>query len=304
MSKGVSTVAVVIALVLGGIAVSYFSGGIPQQFFSGYERVEIIHQYSGDCPAARSPDSSNWARTCEWDNLDAVLIPDTHYEMCCPNTWKGSTIYGCDYEFGSKTIFIEPGMAQSWKTTGDNKCVMYAYVDPSVAVCGDSIVSLGEDCDPPGTRGTCTKDFKPGYKDCTDFCLWGACVVKECTPEEKQCQNDDVYICKSDGSGFELYLDCPKYCEDAKCVACPSGSDCQPGQTADCTTLDGYVGYKECEDSCIWSDCAKKIGVVCKFGETQACGECGIRTCTATGNWGACQPIQSQCGVGYVCQEQ
>lgn len=69
------------------------------------------------------------------------------------------------------------------------------------------------------------------------------------------------------------------------------GHSCHPGDSEVC----GDGGLRSCTVACQWAACVG--GGTCEPGETSACGQCGTRTCGADRTWGECTD-EGACAAG------
>lgn len=170
------------------------------------------------------------------------------------------------------------------------------------AVCGNSIVEPGEECDDgntingDGCSATCMLEHCS-----SESCWWGCCDrLGQCVAgtEDPACGAGGVPCASCTATG--------EHCEEQACEPLPS---CEPGDTVPC----GSCGTRFCLPGGTWGDCTNEGE--CTAGAQEqggACGNCGIleRQCDSACAWGAwtctgegsCSPgamdTGGSCGVG------
>lgn len=104
------------------------------------------------------------------------------------------------------------------------------------STCGNGELEGVEECDPPDSSISCiTTCGSSGVQTCNASCSWGVCVQ----PEEECNGLDD---------------DCDTICDN--------GFDCCSGLTeVECTNPVGVEGTKDCDSTCLWSECCSPTEV-------------------------------------------
>lgn len=144
---------------------------------------------------------------------------------------------------------------------------------------------------------TCKPDGsgpEPGGQSCEagSICDDGECVGTICTPGQRLCQHDDVYVCTSNGAGATLFFDCgaeetcdpelgacrPRLCE-------PGKLGCDESRVAQCnaTGLGWEQSGTDCADSnevCVAGSCKTQTCIpdstFCKNHDVYLCDEHGV----------------------------
>lgn len=186
-----------------------------------------------------------------------VCVPDT--EFC-----KAGEIRECGGD-GTSSALVKTCLATEFCT-----------VDDGVVGCSPTVCTPYEPLCVGSVATACRSDgsgAKPGGQDCSAIakaCNNGECVNPQCTPGEKLCQYDDVYLCNASGSA-ELFTDCAadEPC-DPSLGACrvrvcePGEVSCQYTQPVSCNALGtGWVqSGPNCADSsevCVQGTCRTRV---------------------------------------------
>ena len=143
-------------------------------------------------------------------------------------------------------------------------------------------------------------------------------VVPLCTPLEKVCKGQDVFLCKANGQDLELVKTCPddKQCVGGDCVCKPAcgakacGDDGCGGSCGDCKGTEACQpdGTCKCVPSCEDKECGDDgcggpcggcaAGVTCSpNGKCGCAADCTAKKCGDDGCGGSC----GMCEAGVEC---
>lgn len=176
-------------------------------------------------------------------------------------------------------------------------------------ICGDGVVSPGEECEPPGKRLSCEKDGKTGYRECLPTCVFSTCIVRICEPRERKCEGNKVFVCSDDGMSWKLETECEKGCVNGFCKICNYGEKKCEGKNLLSCNVDGMsytVTYCQfgCSNGNCLTACENPNYKQCNPGQVEIknCSlKCGVsqRICNQDctwGNWSQC--IEKSCIPG------
>lgn len=249
-------------------------------------------------PGALSCDGLN-VKVCDADgvtlSIEKTCLPDQACvagactdSACVPNTkfCKDGQVHKCDRTGSGSTLS---------KTCGTNQFCLEADED---ADCSDTACKAGQALCDGQIATVCKPDGSgpaPEGKSCADskqVCFEGACTDQTCMPNQKLCQDGDVYLCGANSKDTSLVVECgtsevcdgttaacrPKQCEPKalscsgnKVVTCNDfGSDWAPGGV-DCAATD---------EICVAGACKKQIctpgATFCQDGNVYACDSQGL----------------------------
>ena len=142
---------------------------------------------------------------------------------------------------------------------------------------------------------------------CTPSCsngICGSCTASCGTPSCTQTKGHCGVTCSLNSDCQSVTKTCDNYCDSSGqwCVYLQPSKVCNPScSSGQCTGCDSSVLNSICgTPTC--SFVSGKCSATCTPGTTQSCGNCGIRTCTSSAQWGDCVSQQNLCGSGYICQ--
>jgi len=225
--------------------------------------------------------------------VDIVCTPDS--TLCVDgNVWQ------CDSQGLSKALSKDCASDEYCVAQGDS-----ALCSPTQCVANEALCvgQVATSCRADGSGP------RAGGEDCAangEVCYQGQCLTQGCTPGEKLCEHDDVYLCSMNGTGVMLFEACNdneacdpnvaqcrnKLCEPGKLV-------CDGSRVASCDAL-GLSWQQtgtDCADSnalCIDGSCKPKI---CTPSSTY-CKDNAIYTCDAQG---VSSQLTQQCADAYYC---
>ena len=214
----------------------------------------------GDCvPLACEPDTT----TCDGDNVvrcaddgsgfdvaevcepPATCIGGACQEDACDDGMScvGDTLVTCVDGTASETNCRE---SESYCDESEGPSCAPWFCEPGSAVCtGDW--GARWICNPRGSAAT--------ESECPDgeYCSDGICLKRACEPDQRVCDDRQLFVYTSDGSGFELVQTCAgtELCLDGRCLGdepeCDSASDCPaPPGRCEGTTLIRFAGRGSC----------------------------------------------------------
>ena len=139
---------------------------------------------------------------------------------------------------------------------------------PNQPVCDGE---LSTTCEPDGSGPA------PGGHDCASdgqHCHSGACSERACSPGERLCIGDDVYLCTADGAGVRFFHEC-----EVGTACSAKSASCEPVSSPVCA-----AGERFCQNgdvyACSRSGAASVVCTVCR-GLSEAYGSwntiCAIR---------------------------
>lgn len=150
---------------------------------------------------------------------------------------------------------------------------------------------------------------------CFVGCMNGKCI--NCLPGERKCNENDVEICNSDGSGFEKKETCANTCINGLCTKCiPGDRRCNNSSVEVCNSDgQGWTVISNCLTSCVNGQCTNPIcnpsSKRCNGNIAQICNYNGtewedIETCAAGCSNGQCisamicKPNEKRCNEKNV----
>jgi hypothetical protein len=148
-----------------------------------------------------------------------------------------------------------------------------------------------------------------GGKDCaasSEVCYDGQCLTQGCTPGQKLCQHDDVYLCTASGTSTVVFENCaddeacdPDLGQCRKRLCTPGLLGCDSNRVARCNALG--VGWEQTGTDCATANAICVEGsckpLVCT-PSTSFCEDSGVYGCDALG---IKKTLQQQCGDAYYC---
>jgi hypothetical protein len=252
---------------------------------------------SGETGGAACPDGSAGCdcygnSTCDTELLcedGTCKLPECVAGSLNCDCYQDECFAGLDCSDGTcKPEDAMPG-CESVADCDDNLCTQGDQTCEGACVAGVEVqCPLGGTCDP--SAGSCLCEL--GTKPCGDVCI-----------PDTQCCSD---------------ADCPgaSTCADGFCTCdgglvcggeCMAGAECCPGEisSADC-----MCGAKRlCTDMSKWSECTGgNLNPECEADQSEECGNCGSRTCTAECFWtpcqgeGVCEPGTDNCIAGMLSE--
>lgn len=173
----------------------------------------------------------------------------------------------------------------------------YCIEQDGSALCNPTVCVANEPLCINQVATTCKADGSgpaPGGETCggSAVCSGGECVDRLCTPGEKLCQHDDVYVCTSNGASATLFFECgaDETC-DPELAACrprlcePGKLGCDDTRIAKCnaTGLGWEQQGTDCDDTdqiCVNGSCKTQTCVpdstFCKNYDVYQCDEHGV----------------------------
>lgn len=275
-------------------------GGEPNAAGAGPELCEPVGR-SCDGPSVRVCDQdghSTIEKTClpsevcsEGDCRPIVCVPDS--EFC-----KDRAIRKCGAD-GTSSSPVRTCLASEFCREDDGVVGCSATAcTPNELLCVGDVATA---CRADGSGA------KPGGKDCSAssrLCSDGQCVDPTCTPGEKLCEHDDVYLCVGGGIKSVLFTDCSasEVC-DPSLAACrtricePGYLGCDATRTAKCNSLG--TGWEQSGVDCAATDQVCKQGAcrprVCT-PNAQFCKDGSVYQCDADG---IASTLREACNSNY-----
>ena len=209
--------------------------------------------------------------------------------VCVPNKefCRDGAIHACG-EDGTTSNLVEKCAESEFCREDDGVVGCNATAcEPEEALCNGSIATI---CKSDGSGP------KAGGKDCSHsdrLCNDGACVDPTCTPGQKLCEHDDVYLCIGGGVDSVLFTDCTlnEVC-DPSVAACrtricePGKLGCDSTRTVTCNALgtgweQGGVDCAATDKICVAGSCKSRVcspnAQFCQDGDVYQCDANGVQ---------------------------
>jgi len=134
-------------------------------------------------------------------------------------------------------------------------------------------------------------------RTCSDQCAWedwGSCddqgVCAPGTPTIQDCGNCGIQT-----------KTCSDQCQWGDWGVCSDQGECAIGDTVSQACGNCGTQTKTCSSTCEWGAFQNCTEQGCEPGQTESCGQCGSKWCTADCQWTPCKPENSQCDDSNPC---
>ena len=127
----------------------------------------------------------------------------------------------------------------------------------------------------------------------------GLCKQNLCTPGENACNGNQLQVCNSEGTSFELFDCSPGVCQDGTCIGCEVGTkECLEGNVVECVAgPDGDAIFEEVEICDTQAQCYQGSCLECFPGQGKCEGQDAYQCAQDGKSW----EFAKKCSAGESC---